>query len=143
MRFLLHHPDNTIVSRLIQSLTHGFNIGYFGPHTPTIAKNLPSALEHADIVDEALRKELAENCMAGPYSSAPHTNIPPPPPPHPPPHTPTHPTPPPPPPKQAQPLPTVYTQARAAPPPPVQGCGLFDQQRGDTSSWHISDSARI
>ncbi len=74
-RFLLHHPDYTFVSRLIQSLTHGFNIGYFGPHTPVTAKNLPSALEHADIVDEALRKELAENRMAGPYSSAPYTNI--------------------------------------------------------------------
>ncbi len=74
-RFLLHHPDYTFVSRLIQSLTHGFNIGYFGPHTPATAKNLPSALEHADIVDEALRKEeLAENLMAGPYSSAPYTN---------------------------------------------------------------------
>ncbi len=55
-RFLLHHPDNTFISRLIQSLTHGFNIGHFGPHIPATAKNLPSALEHADIVDEALQR---------------------------------------------------------------------------------------
>ena len=36
-----------------------------------IARNLRSAFEHPEVVDEALKSEVAENRMAGPYPSLP------------------------------------------------------------------------
>ena len=74
-RFLTCHPDSDFVSQLIQSLTHGFNIGYQGPHTCLTAPNLMSAHQHPQIIDEALKKEVAENRMAGPYSTPPYSNL--------------------------------------------------------------------
>ena len=57
--------------KLIHSLTHGFDIGYEGPRDTLIARNLRSAFEHPEVVDEALKSEVAENRMTGPYSSLP------------------------------------------------------------------------
>ena len=74
-RFLTCHPDSDFVSQLIQSLTHGFNIGYQGPHTCLTAPNLISAHQHPQIIDKALKKEVAENRMAGPYSTPPYSNL--------------------------------------------------------------------
>ena len=74
-RFLSSHPDQAFVSRLIRSLTNGFNIGYTGPHTCTFAPNLPSAYQHPNIIDNALSKEVAEHRMAGPYPLPPFKNL--------------------------------------------------------------------
>lgn len=68
-RFLTSHPDSHFVSKLVHSLTDGFNIGYHGPRTPLTAPNLISALQHPAVVDEALKKEVAENRMAGPFNT--------------------------------------------------------------------------
>ena len=65
-RFLSHHPDRAFVSKLTNLLTFSFDIGYFGSHTPLVTQNLHSALEHPEVIDKALRKELASNCMAAP-----------------------------------------------------------------------------
>ena len=65
------HPDKAFTSKLIHSLTHGFDIGYEGPCDTLIARNLRSAFEHPEVVDEALKSEVAENRMAGPYPSLP------------------------------------------------------------------------
>ena len=73
--FLADHPDKTFVSKLIKSLTSGFDIGYFGPHTPMVATNLRSASDHTEVIDEALQKELANNHMAGPYTNPPYPNL--------------------------------------------------------------------
>ena len=69
------HPDKAFVSKLLLSLRFGFRIGYNGPHSPLTAPNLRSALEHPDVIDEALRKEVAENRIAGPYSYPPYQNL--------------------------------------------------------------------
>ena len=74
-RFLSHHPDRAFVSKLTNSLTFGFDIGYFGSHTPLVTQNLHSALEHPEVIDEALRKELASNRMAGPYLAPPYPTL--------------------------------------------------------------------
>ena len=57
-RFLNKHPDQAFTSKLLHSLEYGFDIGYRGPHTPLIAKNLHSAIEHPKVIDEALQKEI-------------------------------------------------------------------------------------
>ena len=75
VRFLTLHPDQAFVSRLIHSLTNGFDIGYRGPHTPLTAPNLFSAYQHPTVVDEALQKEVAEHRIAGPYSTSPNDNL--------------------------------------------------------------------
>ena len=74
-RFLNTHPNKAFASKLLLSLRFGFRIGYNGPHSPLTAPNLRSALEHPDVVDEALRKEVAENRIAGPYSYPPYQNL--------------------------------------------------------------------
>ncbi len=74
-RFLTSHPDSSFVSKLVNSLTHGFNIGYEGPHTHLTAPNLASASQHAKVVNDALSKEVAENRMAGPYPTPPYSNL--------------------------------------------------------------------
>lgn len=74
-RFLASHPNEAFVSRLIHSLTNGFDIGYVGPHTQLTAPNLPSAYQYPSVVDEALQKEIAEHRLAGPYSAPPFNNL--------------------------------------------------------------------
>lgn len=71
-RFL---SNKAFVSELTQSLTYGFSIGYTGPRTPLTTPNLRSALEHPQVVDEALHKEVAEQRMAGPYTTPPYPNL--------------------------------------------------------------------
>ena len=74
-RFLHNHPDEAFTSMLINGLTHGFRIGYQGPRTPQSTPNLCSAFQHEHVIDEALKKELAENRNAGPYCSSPFSNL--------------------------------------------------------------------
>ena len=79
-RFLNTHPEKALVSKLLLSLRFGFRIGYNGPYSPLTAPNLRSALEHPDVVDEdvvdeALRKEVAENRIPDPYPYHPYQNL--------------------------------------------------------------------
>ena len=60
-RCLTLHPNQAFVSRLIDSLTNGFDLGYIGPCTQLTAPNLPYAYQYPTIVDEALQKEIAEH----------------------------------------------------------------------------------
>ena len=74
-RFLNKHPDKAFTSKLLHSLEYGFDIGYRGPHTHLIAKNLHSALQHPKVIDEALQKEVTNNRLAGPYRTLPYDNL--------------------------------------------------------------------
>lgn len=69
VRFLAHHPEQAFAPKLIQYLTFSFDIGYFGPHIPLLAKNLNLAFEHP------LQKEVANYRMAGPYPTPPYPNL--------------------------------------------------------------------
>ena len=73
-QFLHKHPDKAFISKLIQSLKYGFNIGYLDPHTPHIANNLQSALKHCKAIDEALQKEVGQTEWLVPIN--PHRIIP-------------------------------------------------------------------
>ena len=74
-QFLNKHPDKAFTSKLLHSLEYGFDIGYHGPHTPLIARNLHSALEHPKVIDEALQKEVTNNRIAGSYRTLPFDNL--------------------------------------------------------------------
>lgn len=55
--FLTSYPNQAFVSRLIHSLTNGFDIDNIGPHNQLTAPNLPSAYQYPKIVDDALENE--------------------------------------------------------------------------------------
>ena len=54
---LVNHPDKASVKQLISDLAHGCSIGHHGPHLSANTKHLNSALQHANIIDESLKKE--------------------------------------------------------------------------------------
>ena len=56
---------------LIKGFTEGFRIHFTGTSSSRIPKNLLSAYEHPDIVQNKLNKELQENRLAGPFRSPP------------------------------------------------------------------------
>ena len=74
-QLLSNYPDQAFVSKLIKSLSTGFDIGYKGPEGSLIAPDLHSASLHPEVIDEALSKEVNENRIAGPYLYPPHPNL--------------------------------------------------------------------
>ena len=51
------------------------DIGYKGPVGPNDARNLPSALQHPQIIDAELAKECAAGRILDPFHSRPLTNL--------------------------------------------------------------------
>ena len=51
------------------------DIGYKGPVGPNDARNLPSALQHPQIIDAELAKECAAGRILGPFHSRPLKNL--------------------------------------------------------------------
>ena len=75
-QFLASHPNQAFVSRLIYSLTNGFDIGYIGPHHQLTVPNLPSAYPNTpQLLTRHLQKEIAEQRIAGPYPTPPYNNF--------------------------------------------------------------------
>ena len=74
-RELANHPNKDFVSQLLHNIQHGCSIGYEGPQFPHIARHLPSAHAHPNIISEALAKECLAGRMAGPYDTPPLPNI--------------------------------------------------------------------
>ena len=74
-RELAHHPDKAFTLQLRTALQHGVDIGYKGPVGPNDARNLPSALQHPQIIDAELAKECAAGRILGPFHSRPLKNL--------------------------------------------------------------------
>ena len=70
-RLLQHHPNHQFTATLLTHLTHGFDIGYQGPHRDLRAHNLPSAYEHPEAIDEYLQHEGKHGRIAGPFQEPP------------------------------------------------------------------------
>ena len=70
-RELKGHPDKAWVSWLLNGIDNGVSTGYKGPHFPFTARNLTSALQHPDIVDAELQKEVELGRILGPFSQRP------------------------------------------------------------------------
>ena len=67
-RKLKGHPDKAWVSWLLNGIDNGVATGYNGPHFPFTAHNLTSALQHLEIIDAELRKEVELGHILGPFS---------------------------------------------------------------------------
>eukprot|EP00731_Ephydatia_muelleri_P033695 Em0035g32a len=70
-RELKGHPDKAWVSWLLNGIENGVSTGYNGPHFPFTARNLTSALQHPEIVDAELLKEVELGRILGPFSQRP------------------------------------------------------------------------
>ena len=70
------HPyDKAFIQQLISNLVHGCVIGYNGPQFVGHAKHLSSALQHPDIIDNSLKKEVETGCTLGPFNHPPLPNL--------------------------------------------------------------------
>lgn len=74
-RYLANHPDKAFVSRLIDGLTKGFDIGHNGPRHGFLSPNLPSSYEHPSVIDKHLLKECQAERIAGPFDTLPFANL--------------------------------------------------------------------
>ena len=70
-RELKRHSDKAWVSWLLNGIDNGVSTGYNGPHFPFTARNLTSALQHPEIVDTELPKEVELGRILGPFSQRP------------------------------------------------------------------------
>ena len=70
-RLLTFYPNQTIARYLFRGFTYGFDIGYRGPLTHGACRNLISANDHADAVNEAISKEVSRGHTVGPFDTPP------------------------------------------------------------------------
>ena len=68
---LAQHPDKEFVQHLLHGLRNGFEIGFEGERFSVLSPNLPSALEHPDVVSAHLASECSRGHTAGPYPAPP------------------------------------------------------------------------
>ena len=73
---LAHHPDQALVSEVLQGLSQGFCLG-FNPGTKlrSSKKNKASAYQHPDIIDAYLSNEIRLGRIAGPFLLPPISNL--------------------------------------------------------------------
>ena len=69
---LISHPHRDIVHFFLMGITHGFRIGcgIAAPALKSAKKNLQSAYEDPEVIDEYLHKEVDEARVVGPFSSS-------------------------------------------------------------------------
>ena len=65
-------PDRDII---LEGFHRGFSLNYTGPREATESKNLKSAIEKADIVQQKINKEIAAGRVAGPFVQKPLSNL--------------------------------------------------------------------
>ena len=69
------HPDKAWVSWLLNGIDNGVSTGYNGPHFSYTARNLTSALQHPEVVDDELQKEVESGRILGPFCQPPLKNL--------------------------------------------------------------------
>ena len=70
-QLLRSHPNQPLVAYIVDGLRNGFDIGYTGPFTDTLPKNLKSADQNKQHIQKAINKEISRGHTAGPFSSPP------------------------------------------------------------------------
>ena len=67
--FLAAHPDQEMIQFFLQGLATGFKVGFAYHHASLkpAKKNLRSAMEHPDVVQEYLKNEIREKRVIGPF----------------------------------------------------------------------------
>ena len=73
---LQQHPNQALVSEVLQGLLQGFRLGFNpGFSLQSAKKNKASAYQHPEIVDAYLANEVALGRVAGPFHSPPLPNL--------------------------------------------------------------------
>ena len=73
---LAHHPDQALVSEVLQGLSQGFHLGFTpGTKLRSSKKNKASAYQHPDIIDAYLSNEIRLGRVAGPFLLPPISNL--------------------------------------------------------------------
>lgn len=75
LNFLLDGYPQSTVQFLINGFTQGFSINCLSRLPDVPSKNLISAIQHPDVVDAKLAKEIEAGRLAGPFLSPPFTNF--------------------------------------------------------------------
>ena len=70
-RELTGHPDKAWVSKLLTAIKIGVRIGHTGPRHYTHARNLSSAFQHPEVIDQELAKECDAGRILGPFTTSP------------------------------------------------------------------------
>ena len=65
------YPDKAWSSRLLQAIKCGVSLGFIGPHTPHLSRNLASATKHPDVICAELEKEVTSGRVLGPFEHIP------------------------------------------------------------------------
>jgi len=60
---------------LLCGFDQGFRLHFQGPQPPLFSKNLQSAFQHPDIVDQKLNKEISEGHIRGPFAQPPFDKL--------------------------------------------------------------------
>ena len=68
---LREHPDRRLVDYIVDGLRNGFDIGFSGQGTESRPRNLKSALQNKDAVQQAINKEITRGHTAGPFPDPP------------------------------------------------------------------------
>ena len=68
-RLLAGHPDQSLVQFFLRGVSEGFRIGFSAPLLTLrpARRNIPSALDHPEVVDRYLQNEVALRRVAGPF----------------------------------------------------------------------------
>ena len=73
---LAHHPNQALVSEVLQGLSQGFHLGFNpGTNLRSSKKNKASAYQHPDITDAYLSNEIRLGRVAGPFLFPPISNL--------------------------------------------------------------------
>lgn len=77
---LMEHPDKKFVEYILNGFSHGFRIGFNRDSVLNLhsaKRNMQSASDHSQVIDEYLRNECATQRIAGPYpiSQVPEVHI--------------------------------------------------------------------
>ena len=69
---MISHPNRELVHFFLTGITHGFRIRFDHGSCPLSSsrRNLHSASQHPEVIDEYLLSELQESRVAGPYASS-------------------------------------------------------------------------
>lgn len=72
---LRNHPNSDWVTALLDGIETGVHLGYHGPRSHRISKNLSSAHTHPEVIDKEIQKEVDMNRILGPFDTPPLPNL--------------------------------------------------------------------
>ena len=72
---LRNHPNPAWVADILTGIDKGVPLGYHGPRCQRISRNLTSAFQHPDIIDNELNKEVTAKRIIGPFNHPPILNL--------------------------------------------------------------------